>query len=159
MPNTQTPSKNRGGRRPGAGAPRGNRNALKHGRNTAAARLLEGHSPFAAVFETLPPAARELFKLAVLNATTAALADFEIAPPEDPAVAHDQRLRLYFHTARLVLIRGGEAWGHRRSRDQQETALVRALAPWLTVPEPNVANAHAAARNQSRQSTPEPAEA
>jgi hypothetical protein len=69
---TEPRSRNWGGRRPGAGAPKGNRNAARKTAANDAIDILAG-TPLRELNLLLPPAVRELLRLALVAALASAI--------------------------------------------------------------------------------------
>ncbi|MEZ4502396.1 MAG: hypothetical protein R3C39_07210 [Dehalococcoidia bacterium] len=148
--------RNWGGRRPGAGAPRGNRNAVRRSPHDLADAELEAlvrEAPFDALLRFFPPAVRELLRLALRNATAGALQGADALPPlPDPADTRARRIELYLAAMNLVMTIAADAWNVRLQRDPREAALIRALKPWLVIENPDLPNR----TSQSSQSSSNP---
>jgi hypothetical protein len=142
MPDSDTTARNWGGRRPGAGAPRGNRNAVRRPPRDpidAEVEALVRDAPVDALLRFFPPAVRELLRLALRNATVGALTTADaLAPLADPAEARQRRIDLYLATTNLLLTTATDAWNLRLQRDPREAAVIRALKPWLVIENPDL---------------------
>ncbi|MEZ4501658.1 MAG: hypothetical protein R3C39_03460 [Dehalococcoidia bacterium] len=121
-PRTRRGGARRGGARPGAGAPRGNRNALKHGRRSRA---------LARLYAQFPPATRELLHLALTRAAARAVQDVDRDTPELPARARNRVRQRAWAAASLQVLQHLAAATRLPDGRGRERAIVHALRPWL----------------------------
>ena len=131
-PTTEPRTEHRGGARPGAGAPRRNRNAARKTPREAALDVFAG-VPLRTFRQSLPPAIGTLFTIALVRAVDGALDEAEAHTRDlDPTESDPIQRRAVLLAAQLVSVAFLDAWQvGSRSRDQRESSAVRALQPWL----------------------------
>lgn len=131
-PTPEAPPTRRGGRRPGAGAPRGNTNAARKTPRRAVLNVFRG-APFQTLRRSLPPALAELLTMALAQATHRALAETEAdALDLTPTELDRAQRRALALAGQLVIAAFAEAWSTRnRSHTQREAAAVSVLRTWL----------------------------
>lgn len=131
-PTSEPQRTRRGGTRPGAGAPAGNRNAAR--RTPREDTVNAFRAPGFAEFRRMaPPAIGELITLALARAIEDALDEAEAMTFDLTEEERDQtQRRATFLATHLVIAAFADAWqvGH-RSRNQREASAIRALRPWL----------------------------
>jgi hypothetical protein len=133
-PTPEASTRNWGGRRPGAGAPRGNRNAVRRTPEEDLRRI--ARSPgFQDLLGQLSPAMRELMVIALDAATKHALRTGRVVAAGlfDDEIELAQR-RAVLMTVQMLLSRFADAYKvGRRTRLQREHSAVKVLRPWVRV--------------------------